>query len=155
MITDVLIGGLLASTAFTAVIFASYFWCPEVWIQELTEGREDGGASPWKSGLIVAGTVVAMLGGAGLTAWWVASGGVTSYWVLAAIAWGVLVVINLWDLVVIDIVLYMWVSPSFMQWEGYPRLDRYWPHVRGSLMGAFPIGIPMALIAALPAYWLS
>lgn len=147
----VLVGGLLASLAFSAVIFTSYFWCPEVWISEITEGKETGG-SAFKGGIIVAGTLIAMVGGAAGTAWWYGQDAAATYWQLFLVAWLVLFIVNLWDLVVIDIVVYMWIYPSFMQWEGYEPLHRYWPHVKGSLVGAFPLGIPLAAFSAWLAY---
>ena len=99
MISAVLVGGLLSSLAFSAVIFASYFLCPEVWISELTEGKESGG-SPVKGGLVVAGTLIAMVGGAAWTAWWYGQGADATYWQLFLVAWCVIFIISLWDLVV-------------------------------------------------------
>ncbi|MEM1127422.1 MAG: hypothetical protein AAGI71_12275 [Bacteroidota bacterium] len=145
---SILVGGLVASIVFTAVVFISCFWCPEVWISELTEGRETGGASPWKGALIAAGLFLAMARGAGVTAWCFGAGSTEPCWAYVVVAWGVIVVINLWDLFFIDIYLYMVVKPSFMQWEGYPPLYRYWPHVKGCLVGVFPMGLPMAAFAA-------
>ena len=51
------------------------------------------------------------------------------------------------DLLIIDIIMYMWVKPPFMRFEGYPTLG-YWHHTKASLIGVFPIGIPLALLVA-------
>ena len=143
MVTVIVVAGLLTSLVFTALAFISYVTATQIWLSELTEGREDGGA-PVVSALFAVGFVLIMFGGACLAAAYVAGSANAGYWPRFAVAWGVIAFVCVYDFVVIDVALYMWIKPGFMRFPGYPRLDAYGPHLWASLKGIFPIGLPMA-----------
>ena len=63
MVTVIVVAGLMTSLVFTAIAFISYVTAPQIWLSELTEGREDGGA-PVVSALFAVGFVLIMFGGA-------------------------------------------------------------------------------------------
>lgn len=139
-----LVGGLLTSLVLFAVIWASYLFAMEIWLSEITEGAQTSEAT----GKVVFWTtliIAVLLAGSIATAWWTAARG-ASFWSSTLSAYWVQVVFNVFDLVVIDIIVYMFIYPKVMQIPGVEPLHAYWPHVRGALMG-FVIGVPMALVA--------
>ncbi|MEM8985830.1 MAG: hypothetical protein AAGC95_03825 [Pseudomonadota bacterium] len=147
MLEVIMWGGLVTSVLVSLVIFPTYIFCPKIWLAEISRGKEKH-----NSALAIAVTllvVVILLAGATASAVSYATGNEITFLQRFLIAWGVIALFSLYDLIVIDILFYMWVHPPFMRFEGYPRLG-YWHHTKASLKGAFlPVGMPLAVISAL------
>ncbi|MEN0065209.1 MAG: hypothetical protein AAGA48_23900 [Myxococcota bacterium] len=146
-----LVGGGIGSALFTVVIIASYLFAKEIWLTEVTAGEVPFEWSP-KGLLWVAAILGVMFVGSAATAGWVAAGGGT-FWESVLAAYWVQVAINTADLLFIDIALYIWIHPKFMQFDGVPPLEGYWPHVKGAFNGLI-IGAPIALLSGALA-WLA
>jgi fructose-specific phosphotransferase system IIC component len=89
-----------------------------------------------------------MLLGAIAAAWWLAGVNETTFLDRFIAGYLVIGIIMAVDLLVVDILIYMWIYPPFMRFEDIEPLFSYWEHTKGSLMGMV-IGLPMALIAAV------
>ncbi len=148
MFEVILWGGLATSLAVSLLIFPTYIFCPQIWLAELTDGEEQH--SPILAMSVALLTVVIMLAGAIASAAWYDAANEISFLQRFYVAWGVISLFSLYDLIIIDILLYMWIRPPFMRFEGYPTLG-YWHHTKASLIGIFPVGVPLALISAFLA----
>ncbi|MEM9386723.1 MAG: hypothetical protein AAGA68_16810 [Pseudomonadota bacterium] len=144
MLSTILVGGVLTSIAITLVVLATYVLCPHVFLAELTHGKEHG--PPLITAAVAVSITLMMVGGAALTCAWATPAEPLTFWQRTLIAYGVIAFFCLYDLFIIDVVIYDWIKPPFMRFEGYPRLD-IWHHTKASLKGLVPIGIPMALLA--------
>ncbi|MEM6926552.1 MAG: hypothetical protein AAF602_06475 [Myxococcota bacterium] len=141
-----LIGGAIGSALFTVAIVGSYLFAKEIWVHEVSGGEVPFEGTP-RDYAWVAVILASMLAGSVGTAWWVAATG-GSFWEATLAAWWVQVAINVVDLVFIDIVLYQWIHPWFMQFDGIQPLKGTWPHVVGAIRGITVIGVPLALVSA-------
>jgi len=141
-----LLGGLIASVIFTIVCIGSYVFNKELWLPEISGGKVK---AEWTLSAILwtAALIITVFGGSIGTAWWVAADGGT-FWESALAAYWVQVVINLWDIIVIDVILYQWIQPSWMQFDYYPPIEGTWYHIKAGLNGLV-LGVPFALLSAL------
>jgi hypothetical protein len=147
----VVVGGLATSLVFTLVVLGSWKLHPEGWIHDVTEGRE----KHTRTGKDIAGfsaIIGTLLVGTTATAWWAGSALDAGFSGRFLAAWLVMIIVNIVDLGVIDIVIYMWVYPSWMVLPGYEPLHSYRAHAVGALRGIV-IGIPLALVAAVISSW--
>ncbi|MEM8858552.1 MAG: hypothetical protein AAGD96_09530 [Chloroflexota bacterium] len=147
MINTTLIGGLITSAAFSVIVLLSWRFTPEVWLHDLTDGAVESPKTP-PSYIVFISIIATLVIGSTATAWGFAAENVTTFFQRALMAWLVLVILNLVDLVIIDWLIYIKMYPKFMQVEGIEPLIALWPHVRGFFIG-IATGIPIALIAAL------
>ncbi|MEM8705364.1 MAG: hypothetical protein AAGE98_02825 [Actinomycetota bacterium] len=146
MIPLTLVVGLLVSVAGTAVVLASWYFHPETWIADATEGEQKTPVTPATVSWTVL-TFVVLIGGPVVAAWFAATDHAANFGERALVAYGVFVLFNLWDLIVIDIAIYVWLRPSWMTIEGVEIHEGYGMHVKGFLNG-LAIGVPVALMAA-------
>ena len=135
--------GLSLVSLFTLLALISYKLAPEVLLKELSGGHEDGGAR-FKSAFFAVSFILVLGAGACVAAAAQAEVSKSDFLSRFAVAWAAITFVSIYDFIVIDVILYMWVKPSFMTFPGYPRLDSYSAHFRGSLKGIFPIGVPMS-----------
>lgn len=150
MVEQVFIWGAISSLAFSVVVFVSWKFFPKVWLADITEGKE----KPEPMSLAIATVVITLLIfilGATAAAWFYAKEAETSFLERATAAWLVLVMINLFDLFFVDLFVYWWLYPRFMQIEGYPKFERIWPHFDGFIKGVTLFGLPISALAA----WIS
>lgn len=147
MIAIALTVGAITSAVFTVAVLASWRRDPEIWIADLTEGRVPAPRTLalylWTA-LIIAITIV----GPVAAAWWSAADQDASFWSRVLVAWVVVAIVSLVDLVVVDVGVYIWLSPSWMAIPGYEPLRAVWPHIKASVVG-LAIGVPVALLAAV------
>ena len=153
MTWDIFIGSTLASTVLTIFVCLTFIFTPNLWLSEISEGK-----IKTKLNFINITTTVLIiaiiLGSSFLMAWWIKYNYTSDFWVLFLGAYIIQVAINLVDLLIIDILIYMWIYPPFMQLEGVEPLHSYWYHTKGALKGISVIGIPFALLSAGVAAWL-
>ncbi|MEM6500465.1 MAG: hypothetical protein AAF685_01345 [Cyanobacteria bacterium P01_C01_bin.89] len=147
MALPIIIGGLITSFIFSVIVLGSWVLAPEAWLSDLTEGRIKSPKNR-KTYIVFLSVLTTILAGPIITAWWVGSMQDASFYERSLAAWLVVVILNLVDLIVIDIVIYMWFYPSWMQVEGIEPLHQLWPHTKGALIGCSVLGVPIALIAA-------
>lgn len=146
IVVTTLVVGAVASALFIAVVIASWWRDPQIWIADLTDGKEPAPRSTalyvW-TGLIMAITFVGPL----TAAWISAADQGASFWSRIVVAWSVVAIVSLVDLVVVDIAIYIWWAPSWMIIPGYEPQRSLWFHTKASLFG-LAIGMPIALVAA-------
>ena len=146
MIYDILIVSLIASTIFTIVICLTHIFTPDIWLNELTDNKIK--AEPTFINIGVTALIVAIVVGSSVgMAIWMKYVYNLDFWLLFVSAYVVQIFISVIDLVVIDIIIYMWIKPSWMQYEGIEPLYSYWHHTKASLTGLV-IGVPFALVSA-------
>ena len=145
MVLSVIVGGAITSLVFCLIIFSSWRFSPEVWLSDVTEGAIKSPTGPAYA--VMGSVLVTVLGGSTATAWWFASVYDTNFYERFIAAWLVIALLNLVDLLVVDLLVYIWIYPSWMRLEGVEPLHRLWPHVEGCLTG-LTIGVPLAAIAA-------
>ncbi|MEM9556564.1 MAG: hypothetical protein AAGC60_20060 [Acidobacteriota bacterium] len=135
----------MSSVILTIVAVGSYLFAKEIWLPEISRGAVK---AEWNATAIgwTGSMILCVFGGSLATAWWVAANG-GSFLESALAAFWVQVVINVWDVVVIDVVLYQWIQPSWMQYEGYPPIEGTWYHIEASLKGLV-LGAVLSLISA-------
>ncbi|MEM9516588.1 MAG: hypothetical protein AAGA42_17200 [Actinomycetota bacterium] len=146
MITLTLIGGLLTAAAFSVVVIASWRVHPEVWVGDITKGEEKTEPTPANISWFLA-VMVTMVVGTAATAWVAVVDFDAGFFQRFVVAWCVMAIVSLVDLVVIDIVIFMWWRPASLTLEGYDIPLEYRMHVVGALKGLF-YGVPIALVAA-------
>ncbi|MEM7335009.1 MAG: hypothetical protein AAF490_23230 [Chloroflexota bacterium] len=146
MLQVTLIGGLITSFVFTVIVLLSWRFTPEVWLNDLTEGEVESPRTP-PSYIVFIAILATLFIGSTATVWRLAATGTATFLQRFIVAWLVLVMLNLVDLVVIDWFIYMKLEPKFMQIEGIAPLNTLAPHIRGFGIGILT-GIPIALIAA-------
>ncbi|MEM9134239.1 MAG: hypothetical protein AAF962_24095 [Actinomycetota bacterium] len=146
MIGLTIIGGLITSAVFTVIILASWRLSPTAWLADVTKGEVPTPRTPANVAWFVL-IVLSLVGGAMVTAWLAATEYDAGFFARFAAAWVVVAILNLVDLVVIDIAIYLWMRPSWMSIEGYEMPTDYRMHVAGALTG-LAIGIPVGLVAA-------
>ncbi|MGD1939042.1 MAG: hypothetical protein ACFCA4_16030 [Cyanophyceae cyanobacterium] len=147
MAIAITIGGLVTSLILLVSVVFSWAVVPEAYLSEVTEGKIKSPKN-WKTYTALFSILSIIIAGPIATAWWVASAYDASFYERLLAAWLVMVMINIMDLIVIDIVIYMWIYPSWMRIEGVEPLHKYRPHVEGAITGCSTIGVPIALIAA-------
>lgn len=140
------VGGLGASVVLFIVVVGSYIFDKEVHLPEISGGQAKA-PTTFRAYFWVTSILLAFLAGSVCSAWWVASleG---SFWDMLLAAYIAQLVLNLFDLVIIDIVLYQWINPSWMQFDDYPPIEGHAHHVRGFLKGLY-VTLPFAVIGAL------
>lgn len=145
MIVTTTLIGLIVSVFFSAFVLISFKVFPEAWLSDLTEGRVQAPRTP---GLVIGFVVIIgiLVGGTTLGAWWAVSRQDAPFFEAFLAAFGVMVIINLVDLIVLDIIIYIKIYPDFMHLDGVEPLHRYGPHVLGAVKG-LAMGLPIALIA--------
>jgi len=145
-------GGGLACLPFLAGCILSYAVCPQVWIEDITRGKQKVPSEWVRASIFVAsGFICLILASSVVTAYYVAQEQISSrFRDLFFAAYGVQIVINVFDLIVIDWILYKSIYPKFMQIEGVPKLEGYWPHVEDAMKGLFG-GAFVALLSAFVA----
>lgn len=149
MVQLTLIGGLLLSAVATVLVLASWWRNPETWIADVTDNEHKTPVTP----ATVTWTVLlfaAAIGIPAVTTWLAAVDHDATFWERVAIAYLVFQFFNLFDLLVIDIVIFVWIRPSWMTIEGYEMPTDYGLHVRAFANG-LAIGVPIALVAAAVA----
>ena len=153
MTWDIFIGSALASTIFTVLICLTYIFTPDIWLDEVSGGKIKTKVSfiNITTGVLIFATV---LGSSFLMSLWIKYNYTSDFWVLFLGAYIIQVAINLVDLLILDILIYMWIYPSFMRFEGVEPLHSYWYHTKGALKGISIIGIPFALLSAGVVTWL-
>ena len=145
MILDVLVSAAITSLIFTVIILASYRLTPKAWLSDISEGKIK---SPPEQALpVVVIVLLVLLGGSIATAWWIASVYEATFFERFVAGWVVVAIVNLTDLLIIDFLIYMWIYPSWMRFEGIEPLHRTWPHIKGAFNG-LAMGLPIALLAA-------
>ena len=147
MVTDTLIGAVLTSLVFSTVVLGIFKWYPDGFVNEVSEGREPTPRTV-RSAISFVLVIASILGGMIATTWWVASEHDVGFGGRFLVAWSVIVIGNVVDLVVLDIVIYTWISPSFMEVPGYPPMHDYRYHAVGAVKGSTIIGLPAALLVA-------
>lgn len=151
MFNITLVGGLISSIIFSAIVLLSWRYTPEVWLHDLTDGAVESPRTP-PAYIVFISIIATLLIGSTASAWSFAAGGPTTFFQRFLIGWFVIAIINLVDLVIIDWLIYIKIYPRFMQVEGVPPLNQLWPHVRGLFIG-LATGVPIALIGALVTMW--
>ncbi|MEM1332918.1 MAG: hypothetical protein AAGG08_05615 [Actinomycetota bacterium] len=147
MVTATIIGAVVVSLVFSAVVLGIYRWHPEGFVHEVSRGTE----SPPKNlrtAVSFALVVTTFFGGTIMTTWWVAADHDLGFTDRFLVAWAVIAIGNLVDLVLLDLVIYTWIHPSFMEVPGYPPMHDHRVHVVGAVKGTTIIGIPAAVLAA-------
>ncbi|MGD1852429.1 MAG: hypothetical protein ACFCBU_18225 [Cyanophyceae cyanobacterium] len=147
MALAIIVGGLVTSFIFTVIVLVSWVFAPEAWLSDLTEGRVKPPKNT-KTHIVFLSVLITVCAGPLITAWWVGAMHDASFYERSLAAWLVIVILNIIDLIVIDIAIYMWVYPSWMKVEGIEPLHQVWPHAKGALIGCSIFGIPIALITA-------
>ena len=145
MALSIVIGGLVTSLIFNLVIYASYKISPEAWLSDVTQGEVQSPKN-WKTYSAIVAIVLTIIGGSAITAWWTASVYGASLYEQFIAAWLVNLILNIYDVLVIDILIYQVVYPSCMRFEGIEPLHNPWFHTKESLFGLL-LGVPMAAIA--------
>ncbi|MEM7091708.1 MAG: hypothetical protein AAF567_01800 [Actinomycetota bacterium] len=141
-----LVWSLALSVLFSALIVLSWRRNPEIWTADATEGRQQPDRTTalyaWTAAItivVIAGPLaVLLLAGADDT---------DGFWRLAALAYLVVIVVNLVDLFLIDIALYLWRRPAWMTIEGVEIVEGVAPHLRAFANG-LAMGVPIALATA-------
>lgn len=146
MALSVIVGGLVTSFVFSLVILASWRISPEAWLSDLTEGKIQSPKTLATYGTFAA-TVITIVGGAAITAGWIGSVYGANFYGRFIAAWLVIAILNVVDVLVIDIWIYIWIYPSWMRVEGIEPLHQPWAHIKAGFVG-LGIGVPMAAIAA-------
>ncbi|MEM9219346.1 MAG: hypothetical protein AAGD25_34065 [Cyanobacteria bacterium P01_F01_bin.150] len=147
MVISIILGGLVTSFIFSLIVLASWKFSPEVWLSDLTQGKIQA-PKTWKTYSTVVAIIAIILGGAGITAWWVGALYAANFYERFIAAWLVIVILNVVDVLVIDIWIYMWIYPTWMRIEGIEPLHDPRVHTKESLVGLV-FGIPVAAIAAI------
>ena len=147
MAYHVLIWGGVTSLLFCIMIFASYVFCPRVWLADLTDGEKKPEPVSLAIAVVIM-TLAVMIGGATAAAWFYGQSADTTFLNRTIVAWGVIVIVNLVDLVFIDLIVYWLIYPSFMRIEGVPKYKRIWPHFDGFIKGVTLFGAPVSVLAA-------
>lgn len=145
MALSIIIGGLVTSLIFNLVVFASYKISPESWLSDLTQGKIQSPKN-WKTYSCVVAIVATIIGGAAITAWWTASVYGASLYEQFTAAWLVNLILNVYDVLVIDILIYQVIYPSWMRFEGIEPLHNPWVHIKEGLFGLV-LAVPLAAIA--------
>ncbi|MEM9562730.1 MAG: hypothetical protein AAGA93_08950 [Actinomycetota bacterium] len=145
-----LVWGLIGSVAFTSVVLASWWRNPEVWLADVTNGEQRPEANA-AAVIWTALVALAFLGGGFVAAWLAASGDGADFVERFLVAYAVMAIVNLVDLVVVDIAVYLWLRPSWMTIPGVEMPTDYGMHVRGAVNG-FAMAIPIALVAAVVGF---
>ncbi|MEM9465029.1 MAG: hypothetical protein AAGA90_06635 [Actinomycetota bacterium] len=146
MVALTVTAGVILSVALTVVVLGSWWFTPETWIADATDNEHKTPVTP----ATVGWTVLLMLVAVGVpvaAAWIGATDHDAGFWERALMAYLIFQIFNLVDLVVIDIVIFVWIRPSWMTIEGYEMPDDYDLHVRGFVNG-LAIGMPIAAVAA-------
>ncbi len=139
--------GLVGSAAFTVVVLVSWWRNPEVWLADVTDGEQ----KPPTNATTVTWTVLValtFLGGSFVAAWLAGSVADAGFVERFLVAHAVMAIVNLVDLVVVDIAVYLWWRPSWMTIPGVAMPTDDGMHVRGAVNG-FAMAIPIALLAAV------
>lgn len=154
----ILIDGAILSSLATIVILLSLYAEPRMWLQDLPRDIRD--AVPPKTrdekrrSLLWGIPLGAVMFGVPVWSCLVVArqlGSKASFGMLWADAFGVAMVFNLVDLVLIDWVIVCWVTPSFLVIPGTAGLagyKDYGHHFRGFLIGVLGLSAVAALIAA-------
>ncbi|MEL6893805.1 MAG: hypothetical protein AAFP84_19590 [Actinomycetota bacterium] len=149
MVNLTVLWGAIGSVAFTAVVLLSWRLTPQVWIGDVTNGeqRPDVNIANITWFLLV---TVSFVGGGFVAAWLASSRHDASFVQAALVAFAVMAIVNLVDLVIVDIAVFLWLRPSFMTLPGIEMPTDYGMHVRGAVNGLV-MAIPISALAALVA----
>ncbi|MEM1334325.1 MAG: hypothetical protein AAGG08_12795 [Actinomycetota bacterium] len=146
MIGLALFWGFAASLVFTVVVLLSWRLSPQVWIADVTDGAQ----RPDITATTIAWTslvTISYLGGGFVAAWLAAGRSDASFVQAALVAFTAMAIVNLVDLFVVDIAVYLWLRPSWMAIDGIEMPTDHATHVRGAING-FVIAVPASLVAA-------
>ena len=146
MALAIIAGSAVTSFIFCLIVLASWRFTPEAWLSDLTEGKVKS-PNNWSTWTVFLVILLTILGGAGATASWIGSAYDASFYERSIAAWLVIAILNGVDLVVIDLLIYTWIYPSWMRVEGIEPLHQPWAHIKAGLIG-LAMGVPMAAIAA-------
>jgi hypothetical protein len=140
--------GALMSSVFVAIVLASYRVDKTIWLRDVSEGRLAGNeAGGFVMGLAVFATAAGFMLVACLT--W-AMGQPYTYGEFVVIGFVAFQVLNLVDLLLVDGLLYHFAHPSFMRFEGVPKVS-FKRHVRDALVGIAVGAVLSALVAGIAA----
>ena len=145
MALSIIVGGLITSLILNLVVYASYKISPEAYLSEISQGKVQSPRT-WKTYSTVVVIVATIIGGSAITAWWTASVYDASLYEQLIAAWLVNVIFNIYDVVVIDILIYQMIYPDWMKIEGIDPLHKPWMHIKGGFSGLV-IGVPVAVIS--------
>lgn len=147
MIGVVLLWGLVTSIAFSVVVLGSWYLKPELFLSDVTQRQVNPPVTP----ALICGfvAVIAVVAGGAFAGAWHASGSYDATFVERfLVAWGVMLFLNLFDFIVLDVLIYMKIYPSWMAFDDHPPLHEYGPHAFGVLQG-MAMGFPVSLLIAV------
>lgn len=145
MVELALLWGAIGAAAFTAVVLLSWRVTPDVWVGDVTNGEQRPDVNVVNVTWFVL-VVASFVGGAFAAAWRAGVAHDASFTQAALVAFGVMAIVNLVDLVVVDIMVFLWMRPSWMTLPGIEMPTDYGMHVRGAINGVV-IAAPIALLA--------
>ncbi len=164
MISHVLLGGALLSLGMTLLVFGSMLYNPRLWLQDYPEAVRRlvpplSAAEKTAQRILLVPFLLLMLGGPLLStlALRTASGGTLPFVTAYLNTFLVLNIVNLFDAVVLDLLVLTWMKPRFMylpgtQPEQYAALHDWSMHLNNYLKGVVfctVASLPLALVAVL------
>lgn len=146
MLATTFTASAIGSFVFTAVILLSWRFTPQVWLAEVTEGKQK---PPLKLAIPVTLLILAViLGGMIAPAWYLAAVHKASFFQRFLAAWVVMLIINIVDLVIIDWLIYIKIYPTWMRIDGVEKLEGMRSHIEGFFSGLL-LGVGFAMVAAI------
>lgn len=157
-------GGLLSCIPFTIGVGLSFYFHPSIWIADITRHKRPIPEESKRTAVAwVCVFVTILLSGSTGTAWYVAKhsissdgggagAGPTRLRDLFLAAYGVHAVVNIFDVVVIDWIIYNTIYPPSMRIPGIPKLEGYRPHVEDAC-GGMTAGVLLALCTSIFVKW--
>jgi hypothetical protein len=153
-----LVDGAILSALATGLILGSVRANPRLWLQDFPADIRD--AVPPKTpaekrqSLIWGIPLLATFLGIPLLSclWLARQTGTASFGLLWLDAFGVLMIFNAFDLLVIDWVVVCWLTPSFLVipgTEGFAGYKNYWHHFRGFLIGTAGLASVATIVATV------
>ena len=141
--------GLISGAVFTVVVLASWWFTPDMWLGDVTEGEQSALVTPASAAWFV-GIVISFAGGGFVAAWIAAADHDAGFVAAALVAYAVMGIVNLVDLVVVDIAVFLWMRPSWMTLPNIEMPTDLGMHIRASLNGLL-LAVPLAAVAGIVA----
>lgn len=146
MVALALVCGMASAMVFTVVVLLSWRITPEVWLADVTDGEQRTALNATNVTWFVL-VAVSFVGGGFVAAWLAAARHDATFVQATLVAFIAMLTVNLVDLLVVDIVVYLWIRPSWMTIPGLEMPTGYGIHVRGALNGVL-LAVPISLVAA-------
>jgi len=162
-IGNIIIDGLILSIAVSIVVVGSLAFNPRLWLQDAPADLRARVApmTPTEKRhrvvvMVFFFTIIVVVMYSTLTRVHLDNDGSPDFWALFLTTWGVLMIFNLFDAVILDYVLLTVIRPKFARIPGVGDLTEtsenlYWMHVRDFLKGCVIVTITSGVIAGLVA----